>query len=347
MNKISCGLIVRGDDSGLGNQTRRMTYFLRPQRLLYIDSTSFSKNKVQHKDWYDGFSGYYVQGFPNDREIRTFLRGLTHFTTCETAYNYNFYSIARQMRVKSSCVINYEFCDYLVKPELPKPDLFIMPSYWKLDEMKKRFGDDKVVYLPPPIDPNEFKEAREINFNRTGRPRFLHIVGTLALNDRNGTLDLLQALKYTKSDFELVIHSQQELPREYIISDSRIKYNMRSLENSCDLYKDFGALILPRRYAGLCLPCNEALMSGLPVIMTDTSPNNYLLPKEWLVKCHKKGEFMTRTMIDIYESDIKDLAKKIDWLIKQNGDIKTQAFDLGYSNFSESVLLPKYKEQFV
>ena len=45
------------------------------------------------------------------------------------------------------------FCDYLIKPELPKPDLFIMPSYWKLDEMKQRFGDDKVIYLPPPIDP--------------------------------------------------------------------------------------------------------------------------------------------------------------------------------------------------
>lgn len=337
------GLIVRSDNTGLGNQTRRMAYLLRPERILHIDSTSFSKIKEQHKEWYDGFTGYTVQGFPNDREVRIFLRGLTSFTTCETAYNYNFYLIARQMRVKSSCVINYEFCDYLVKPELPKPDLFIMPSYWKLDEMKKRFGDDKVVYLPPPIDPNEFKEAREVNFKRSGTKRFLHMVGTLASNDRNGTLDLLQALKYTKADFELVIHSQQELPREYMVEDIRVKYSMRNVENACDLYKDFDALILPRRYAGLCLPTNEALMSGLPVIMTDTSPNNEWLPKEWLVKCKKIGEFMTRTMIDIYGSDIRQLAKKIDWLVEQDDSIKIRAFDLGYSNFSESVLLPKYQ----
>ncbi len=109
------------------------------------------------------------------------------------------------------------------------------------------------------------------------------------------------------------------------------------------MYKDFDALILPRRYAGLCLPTNEALISGLPVIMTDTSPNNELLPKEWLVKCKKIGQFMTRTIIDIYGSDIKALAKKIDWLVEQDDDIKIKAFDLGYSNFSESVLLPKYQ----
>lgn len=341
MNNL--GLIVRGDFSGLGNQTRRMTYLLKPQRLLYIDSTSFSKNKVQNLDWYSGFSGYVVKGFPSDRELRIFLRGLDSFTTCETSYNYNAYTIARQMRIKSSCVINYEFCDYLVRPELPKPDLFIMPSYWKLDEMKKRFGEDKVVYLPPPIDPNEFKEAREVNFKRKGTKRFLHMVGTLASKDRNGTLDLINSLKYTKADFELVIHSQQELPREYMVEDRRVKYSMRNVENACDLYKDFDALILPRRYAGLCLPTNEALMSGLPVIMTDTSPNNEWLPKEWLVKCKKIGEFMTRTMIDIYGSDIRQLAKKIDWLVEQDDNIKIQAFDLGYSNFSESVLLPKYQ----
>jgi len=209
--------------------------------------------------------------------------------------------------------------------------------------MKQRFGDDKVIYLPPPIDPNEFKEAREVNFKRKGTKRFLHMVGTLASKDRNGTLDLINSLKYTKADFELVIHSQQELPREYMVEDRRVKYSMRNVENACDLYKDFDALILPRRYAGLCLPTNEALMSGLPVIMTDTSPNNEWLPKEWLVKCKKIGEFMTRTMIDIYGSDIKALAKKIDWLVEQDDDIKIQAFDLGYSNFSESVLLPKYQ----
>jgi DNA polymerase I-like protein with 3'-5' exonuclease and polymerase domains len=32
---------------------------------------------------------------------------------------------------------------------------------------------------------------------------------------------------------------------------------------------------------------NEALLSGLPVIMTDVSPNNTILPPEWLVEATK------------------------------------------------------------
>ena len=57
---------------------------------------------------------------------------------------------------------------------------------------------------------------------------------------------------------------------------------------------------------------------------------------------------MTRTMINIYQSDIRDLAKKIDWLCQQNQDeLKIKAFDLGYNNFSETILLPKYQELFI
>jgi glycosyltransferase involved in cell wall biosynthesis len=344
---MKLGEIVFCNSGGIGIQTRRLAYMLKPDRLLAIDSSGFSKIKEQHFDWYDGFSGYRVNGFPKDNEIRVFLRGLTHVVCVENPLNYNLTVYAKRMGIKVFVQFNYEFCDFL-NHQLTPPYKFLSPSYWHLGEMQNRFGKDNVVYLPPPIDPNEFKEARETNFNRHGQLRFLHIVGTLAAHDRNGTLDLLEALKHTKSDFELIIHSQQELPPEYMVNDNRVKYLMRSLDSSCDLYKDFDALIMPRRYGGLCLPVNEALMSGLPVLMTDTSPNNEWLPKEWLFKCQKSGEFMTRTMIDIYKSDIRDLAKKIDWLCQQNQDeLKIQAFDLGYNNFSETVLLPKYKELFV
>ncbi len=343
MRKLA--MIVRGDNTGLGNQTRRLCYFLKPERIIYINSTGFSKVKEQHFDWYNSFTGYTINGFPNMREVEISLKGMTHFFTCETPYNFYYYEHARRLGIKTFCQTNYEFCDNL-NHDYPIPDLFIMPSYWKVKEMKDRFGKDSVIHLPPPIDPNEFKGAREVNFNRKGKIRFLHMVGTLAANDRNGTLDLHNSLKFTKSDFELVIHSQQELPQEYMIKDSRVIYSMRSVENPEELYKDFDALILPRRYAGLCLPCNEALMSGLPVIMTDISPNNELLPKEWLVKARKKGSFVARTILDFYESDLRELAKKIDWLCQQKDTIKLQAFSLGHTNFANSSLLSKYEELF-
>jgi glycosyltransferase involved in cell wall biosynthesis len=338
------GLIVFCNNSGLGNQTHRLAEMIRPDRLLAIDSSGFSKNKKQNWNWYKGFSGYKVSGFPSNFEIKKFLKGLTDVMVCENPLNFFLLSEAKRLGIRVFIQSNFEFCDHLNK-NIDLPTKFLMPSYWKVEEMKEKFGDDRVQYLPPPIDPNDFKNARDINFTRNGRKRFLHIIGTLAINDRNGTLDLLEAVKKSESDFELVIHSQHNLPDNYFINDHRIKYRIEDMANPEQLYKDFDALILPRRYGGLSLSTNEALMSGLPVIMPDISPNNELLPKEWLVPAKIKTKFMTRTMIDVYQTNIKMLAKKIDEFANKESldNDKINAFDLGHSNFSPSVLRSKYQ----
>lgn len=342
---VNLGIIVFANDSGLGAQTRRLTEMLKPFRILAINSSGFSKNKEQNWHWYDNFQGYKVNGFPTNKEIDVFLQDLTHVLVCENPLNFHLFSEARKLGIKTFCQSNYEFCDNLDKPELEIPDVFLMPSYWKVEEMKRLFGSHKVIHLPPPINPNEFAEVREYNFARTGKPSFVHIVGTLAAHDRNGTLDLLEALKYAKGDFSLTIKSQHPFPEEYMIQDYRIKYHIGNEKNTAMLYKDFDAMILPRRYGGLSLGCNEALMSGLPVIMTDISPNNQLLPKEWLVKAHKRSEFKARVMIDVFGVSPVLLAQKLDWLSSLKFDkIKTDAFDLGYNNFSETVLHKEYQK---
>jgi glycosyltransferase involved in cell wall biosynthesis len=332
------GLMVRGDYGGISIQSRRLANFLKPERILYIDSRSFSKNKEQHPEWYDGFNGYKVDGFPTNREVIKFMQGLTHFLCIENPHNFLFFSLGKQKGIKTFCQTNYEFADNIRDPSLPLPDKFLMPSYWKLDEMKERFDAE---YLPPPINPEEFSTARDINLNRKGN-RFLHIVGTLAAEDRNGTLDLLKALKHTQSSFELIIRSQHPLPPEYMTDDHRVKYIIENTPETQDMYKDFDALILPRRYGGLSLPVQEALISGLPVLMPDISPNNQLLPKEWLFKARKKSELFTRMIIDVYES--LDIAEKIDWLVNQ--DLKAQAFEIGYNEFAESSLKERYDKHF-
>lgn len=346
MNEIKLGLICFANDSGLGYQTKRLAELLRPYRLLVIDSNGFSKNKVQHWEWYDGFTGYRVHGFPSNHEVRVFLEGLTHVLCVENPLNYQLTAFARNRSIKVYIQTNYEFCDFLDKPNLVRPYKFLMPSFWKIKEMEGLFGRENVTYLPPPINHQEFQEAREANLSRSGTRRFLHVAGTLAVHDRNGTLDVLAALEHTKSDFELVITSQHELPQEYMISDRRVKYRIGGINQPEDLFVDFDAMILPRRYGGLCLPMCEALMSGIPVIMPNISPNWELLPKEWLVEAQKVGEFMTRTMIDIHQTNIFQLAEKIDWLAnldqKKLDEEKMKAFDLGYNNFSHSAVREDY-----
>lgn len=341
--KRMLGMIVMGNDGGIGNQSRRLCYMLGPERILYVDSTGFSKNKEQHQDWYDGFNGYITKGFPTDKEVDVFLKGLTHVYMIENPFNFRILSQSKKLGIKTYVAPNYEFCDNLDKPHLPIPDTFLMPSYWHIDTMQQKFGSNKVQYLPPPIDPSEFADARDYNLGNHGR-NFLHTVGTLATHDRNGTLDLIQSLKYTNSQFSLTIHSQHELPPEYKTDDKRVTYHIGTVPNACDVYKGFDALILPRRYGGLCLPMNEALMSAMPVIMTDISPNNQVLPEQWLVTSNYKDVFYARVNIEVYQSNIKELAKKLDWLCSVDMEaLKLDAFDIGMG-FSFSSLRDKYNQ---
>lgn len=339
---VKIGLIVRSDDTGLGNQTRRMAYMLKPDRILHINLKPFNGNE-QHLEWYEGFSGINSMGFPDNNTVRKFLNGLTHVITAETFYSYELIRLANTSGIKTFNVVNYEFCDHL-RQTLPMPYLWLMPSHWYLEEMTEKF--ENVKYLPPPIFTADFKEARETNLKRGGYKRFVHIVGKQAEHDRNGTEDLLRALQHCQQDFELVIRSQYPLP--YKINDRRVTFDIGNKVNQNDLYSDFDAMIIPRRYGGLCLPMNEALCSALPVIMTDISPNNRVLPENWLVQAKVKDQFMTRTMIDLYESDLKDLARRIDQFAAMDNDEimleKARAFEIGFENYDADNLRSKYEE---
>lgn len=335
------GLIVFSNYSGIAIQSRRMCYALKPNKILAIDSSGFSKNKEQHWDWYSSFTGILTKGFPTNREIDVFLKGLTKVFCIENPLNFHLLNECKRLGIKLYIQSNYEFCDHLNRDLVP-PTKFLMPSYWMIDDMKKKFGDDRVMYLPPPMNPQEFTKAREINFRRIGK-KYLHIIGTLATHDRNGTLAIIEALRQSKGDFEIVIRSQHKLPIEYMTDDRRVKYEIRNSQEVSDMYKDFDAVILPRRYGGLSLVCNEALMSGLPVIMTDISPNNELLPKKWLVPATKTAELMTRTIIPVYSANVQKLAEFLDNLQVTEED-KIEAFELGYNQFSETELLPVYSK---
>jgi glycosyltransferase involved in cell wall biosynthesis len=171
----------------------------------------------------------------------------------------------------------------------------------------------------------------------------LHIAGKAAVKDRNGTQTVIEMMKHLKSDVVLDIRSQTEI--DLPIKDSRINVINTDIKNHSELYFGYDAMVLPRRYAGLCLPMNEALISGLPVFMTDISPNNAVLPPQWLAESTKIDQLMTRTMLDVYEADPASLAKKVDEYL--SGDTLKQkelAIEIGESNFSPEQLLPRYEK---
>lgn len=304
-------IIARADLTGLGIQSRNWVRLLNPKRLVVIDSTMFNGNE-QHFEWYNGRGGYLINGFIKRHEINAILKNIDVLLTFEIPYNYELISMARARGVKTIIQNNWEFTDYLKQPGLPLPDLLVNHSYWHLDDQKKLWPDI-TEYCPTPLFIEDWDEVMLQNMDRdaTEMRRFLHVAGRRTYEDRNGTSDLIEAIKLIPKDvkFELVIKAQNaEVPQ---INDKRITIDRSAPVDEKELYSNFDAVIMPRRYGGACLPMNEALAAGLPVIMPNIDPNDKVLPKEWLVKAAKKGTFMTRTEIDLYSVDHKELAKKI------------------------------------
>ena len=339
---MKLGIIARCDNTGLGNQTRELVKMLNPDKILLIDSYSFNNNK-QYPNWYDGYNVIKTaRGMPRMKEVLDFLDNIDVVISCETFYHIDFIDIARKRNIKTILQYNYELFGNLVHPDWLLPDVLLSPSIWNIDVVKSKFGSEcKVYHLPPPTDTSLFNAARENNLSKTHK-RILHIAGKKAAKDRNGTNTVVEMLNHSSANYELVIKTQT--PLDFINKDSRLKIDKDNVINREDLYSGYDAMILPRRYAGLCLPMNEALIAGLPVFMTDISPNNQILSHRWLIDSNKIGEFKTKSLVDIYEADVKKLGKAIDNYINgSNIDRnKNAAIEIGFNNFSVETLKDKW-----
>lgn len=320
---------------------------LKPDVLFLVNSKDFN-GAEQHDEMYEGFTIQKSFGWPTNLECARFMNsGITHMITAETAYNPKMYEIAKRKGIKTFTQLNWEFLDHINNRHQPSPFMWLMPSYWFLEEMQSMYPN--TIYLPPPIFMNDFKAARDVNLESKDERRFVHIVGKVASHDRNGTLDLIHSLKYSQARFKLIIRSQFDLP-EYmeICDDPRVVFEIGNIKEKVDMYKGFDLMIMPRRYGGLCLPMNEALCSALPVLMPDISPNNRVLPAEWLVPASKESDFMARTRIDVHRCDVMKLGMKLDWFANLPNDKlqdqKLNAYSLGYDNYSSDVLKEKYIE---
>lgn len=304
------GLIAVSSKTGLGYQTRDYYRHLNPLKTMVVDISAIN-GKTQNPHWYP--NGIFINGFPREREIELFLNDLDVVLTAETPYNFELFSIAKRRGVKTVCVENPEFYDYFKYPHLPMPDLIILPSNWMEAEIRAHAEPlgTQVVQLHHPVDRGVFK------FNLRKSKKFVHVAGNPAVNDRNGTFDALAACP------QLIVVTQKEHLAKMIrarYSGSRVFDN---LEDNLELYNLGDILVFPRRYGGNCLPLNEALSCGMPVIMPNISPNNNLLPGEWLVPAYENGYFEPRGRVNLYSVDVQKLMEKIDWFI--NCDIEKES----------------------
>lgn len=314
------GLIARADNTGLGMQTYEFYKHMAPVKTMVIDISMFNKNKQYPERYPDG---QFIYGFPSDQEVLDFLEGLDVVFVAEAPYNFKLYSFAKEKGVKVAVQYNYEFFDWFADPDKPTPDMLIAPSMWHYDQVEEFARERGIqhVYLHCPVA-TEKLPFRQITEART----FLHIAGRSAAHDRNGTKLVIQASKLLETPAKIILHFQGEQGLSHQATTTleeykrlawfeggkRLQIREQDFNHYEDIYSEGDVLLLPRRYGGNCLPLNEALSVGMPAIMTDVSPNNYFLPREWLVPAHVESQFTPRTVIDIHSCDPKALAEKID-----------------------------------
>ena len=336
------GIIARADKTGLGNQTKELVDMLKPDKILLIDSSHFNGNK-QHPEWYDGYNVQTTsEGFATYSEVGEFLTDIDVVISCEIFYSHRLSNLAHRRGIKTILQYNYEFFEHFVHDGIRQPHILLGPSLWNIDKMREYFGNHSIIiHLPPPTTTEIFANAKEINMSKTHK-RILHVAGKRAHSDRNGTDTIIEMLKYSKADYELVITVQGDYDPK--CEDSRLTIRNDNPDNRADLYSGFDLMVLPRKYGGLCLPMNEALLSGLPVILTNVSPNNTILPLEWLVEASYDRTINFKGPTDSYETDPEKLAELVDKFINEY-DIpatKHKAYEIGYNNFAPDVLKDKY-----
>lgn len=302
-SSVKLGLIARRDNTGLGYQTKDYYDHLKPYKTMVIDLSKLNGNP-QNTKWYP--NEMVVDCFPNPLQIKHFLKDLDTVLIAETPMNYELYNIARNMGVRTVNVINWEFFDHLSKPELPLPDAIVMPSMWHYEDAKNFCEENNVelYQIHHPVDRDKIK------FRPRVTRKVFHIAGKPAIHDRNGTWEALAAypnLRVITQDEGLANQIRKRYRHSNVFTD--IPYNQ--------LFDMGDILLFPRKYGGNCLPLNEALAAGIPVLMPDISPNNHLLPKEWLYRAVHRGTFTPRTTVDIYEPIIDSLREKVEW-VKEN-----------------------------
>lgn len=270
------GLIVRAEERGLGIQTYEAWRHLEPAKTLLVDVGSERAFGFGGRpERYPGATVFHAPDLKFDEPAaRAWLDGLDVVWTAETFYDWRMCTWAREMGVRTVCHANPELWPHYRYP-FPEPDAWWVATPWRLEHLPPR-----TQVVPHPVALERFEDGNHPGPHDTwdGQLRVLHVVGRTAIGDRNGTALLVEAIRNLRRPMDITIASQRpdelgNLPA----GNRRHRVFLRTMGPTAeypDLYVGHDVLVMPRRYGGLCLPVQEALASGLAVVMSDCPPND-------------------------------------------------------------------------
>jgi glycosyltransferase involved in cell wall biosynthesis len=187
-----------------------------------------------------------------------------------------------------------------------KKIIFVSPSLWLLKKLENNFKL-RNIHIPNPIDNNIFKHS-DINFVSENNFRILFMHYNLTDPHKGFSLlnDALNKISY-KYNIELVTIAKQ--------GQFNIKYKFLSIpflhseKELVELYNSVDLIAVPSKIDNYPNVALEAIFCGKPVIGFDLGGLSEIV-------YHKKNGYLAKPF------DIDDLADGVEFLIKNNLDIK-------------------------
>lgn len=274
------GLIARADASGLANQSHEVWRHLQPARTLVLDLGAKNRGPFRPHRFTDPDTetrvSTTIDGRPYDEEIRWLVEGTDVIYSAESPMHPGLNSYCAEHGVRLVIHANPELWDDRYGAH--GAEVWVATD-WRLDLLPERA---EVVPFPVASDRFTPRIVEEV-------VRVLH-VSAVAMCDRNGT-ELVETAARTFDGMRL--------------------HHPGYVEDYWDLY-DADALLLPRRYAGLCLTMQEAAAAGLPLVMLESDPNaRHTLPELRIPVTASTTTAMKGGAIEVYDADVRDVAATV------------------------------------
>lgn len=291
------GVIGRADRGGLAAQTRGVAEHLPVDAAMIVDLGQSNRGPLDLGSWRRLVPEIrVVQNPPTDDDVRWLVDQVDVLYTAESTYHPGLNAYCHERGVRLVVHANAEIHDPVASGY--EAELWA-PTNYRLDLLPRW-----TQVVPMPVD----LAAAPAEPPALGRPlRLLHVAAP-AFNDRNGTALVLDALPFLDYDATLVIVGDdgQTYPERY----GRVVIERQpTVDDRWSNYDNVDALVLPRRYGGLCLPMIEAASRGLPVVTLDLEPQcswfTYpLVPAHELRRVVMKGEPDGHPIHDANPSDL-------------------------------------------
>ena len=207
------------------------------------------------------------------------LKGIDVMLFFETPFDWSLPIRCKDRGIRTALVPMYEWT-----PRRPPSwfDVVICPSALDYDYfcMTSTVGFCyKCVHIPIPVRTDLWKP-------RTKALRFLHNAGHLGHREHKGTRQLLEAVKFIKSDAEITVRSQKDVNMVSLVYETKITSGRVQFQTDLpyeQLWDGHDVYIAPEKFNGLSLPLQEARAAGMVVMTSDRYPHNTWLPKEPLI----------------------------------------------------------------